>query len=46
MATTHEKRRAFVNKEYGDMTRGKSLTNAQKTRIFKKLWRQAKRQIK
>lgn len=38
-----EKQRMWVNEKFGSMTSGKSYTNKQKTKILKKLWKQAKR---
>ncbi|MFW5794155.1 MAG: hypothetical protein ACOCV1_01610 [Bacillota bacterium] len=40
------KRREYVNKKFGEMTRGKSLSPRQKTKIFKRLWKVAKRKYK
>jgi hypothetical protein len=40
------KRREYVNKEFGDKTRGKNLSPKQKTKLFKKLWKVAKRKYK
>ena len=40
------KRREYVNEEFGKLTRGKSYSPKQKTKLFKKLWKLAKRKYK
>ena len=46
MATISERRRKFVNDGLREETEGKQVTNKQKTKILKRLWKQAKRDIK
>jgi len=41
-----EERRQYVNKKYGDLTRGKRMTKKSQDRILKRLWKDAKRRIK
>lgn len=43
--TTHDRRRNWVNEQFGDIVRGTSMTNKQKAKELKKLWKQAKRMI-
>lgn len=42
----NKKRLAWVNEQFGDKTRGLKITNARKSKLLKKLWREAKRTIK
>ncbi len=37
-----KKRRRYVNDKFGKLTRNKSLTQKQKTKLFKRLWKRAK----
>jgi len=46
MATLFDKRREYVNKRFGDITRGRNISNPKKTKLLRKLWRDAKRKIK
>lgn len=41
-----EKRRRWVNGEFGDLTRGKSLNRSKQNKLLRKLWKKAKREIK
>tara|TARA_Y100000310_G_C20107559_1_gene545619 strand:+ start:182 stop:322 length:141 start_codon:yes stop_codon:yes gene_type:complete len=45
MTETFDRQREWVNEQFGNMTRGRSLSLKQKSRILKKLWKQAKRRI-
>lgn len=42
----NKKRLAWVNTEFGNQTRGTSFSNSKKSRMLKKLWREAKRKFK
>jgi len=44
--TKFEKRRDYVNEKFGNMTRGKSLSIKQRTKLLKSLWKEAKRKYK
>jgi len=44
--TLFDRRREQVNKQFGDATRGKSLTKQYKTKLLRKLWKKAKKEIK
>lgn len=46
MSSTFEKRKAYVNKMYGKMVSGTSMSNKQKTKLMRKLWKQAKKKYK
>lgn len=46
LSTIQEKRREYVNNEFGRQVSGTHMSNLQKSRLFKKLWRQAKRKYK
>lgn len=48
MATINKniKRREYVNKEYGDFVRGTNISNSQKAKLLKKLWKEAKKKYK
>ena len=39
------KRREFVNSEYGKAVSGKKMSNKKKSKLLKKLWAQAKKEI-
>lgn len=41
-----DKRREFVNKQFGDLTRGRFMSKQNKTKLLRKLWKQAKKEIK
>ena len=40
------KRREYVNKEFSKQVTGKKVSKKQKTKLFKRLWRMAKRKFK
>lgn len=42
----NKKRKDWVNKQFKKKVKGKSISNRQKTKLLKKLWRQAKRKYK
>ena len=46
MATKIDKQRAWVNTNFGNLTRGSHMSNSKKRSLLKKLWKQAKRDIK
>ena len=41
-----ERRRKWVYTEFGKRTEGTSMKNSDKTKLMKKLWKQAKKDIK
>ena len=45
MTSVSERRRRFVNEGFKEETEGKHVSNKKKTRILKRLWREAKRDI-
>ena len=40
---SYQRARVWVNSEYGRLTRGKTISNTKKTKLLKKLWRQAEK---
>ena len=46
MTKLFDKRREYVNKKFGDLTRGKSISAKKRSKILRKLWNQAKKNIK
>jgi len=44
--TKFEKRRDYVNIKFGNLTRNKSLSLKEKSKILKRLWKEAKRRYK
>lgn len=44
--TLFDKRREYVNKHFGDLTRGRSLSKQYKTKLLRRLWKKAKKEIK
>jgi len=46
MKTLFNKQREFVNKEFARATIGKHISNNDKTKILKKLWKIAKKKFK
>jgi len=45
-AELFHQRREYVNKEFARMVTGKSVSNPKKAKIFKMLWKKAKREVK
>ena len=43
--TISEKRRIFVTTEFGNITRGSNMSNKDKKKLLRRLWKQAKRDI-
>lgn len=46
MTELFDRRREWVNTELGDKTRGKKITPKNRIKLMRKLWRQAKKNIK
>lgn len=46
MSDLFTQRRMYVNKRFGEITRGTNMPNVKKTKLMRKLWREAKRKIK
>jgi len=46
METIFQKRREWVNDSFGKKTSGKSMSNSQKTKLLKQLWKVAKKKFK
>lgn len=43
--TNVQKQREYVNKEFASRTRGTNISNKQKTKLLRKLWKEAKRKF-
>ena len=46
MINIQTQRRKFVNEEFGKAVSGKHMSNKEKSKILKKLWKEAKRKFK
>ena len=46
MTNISEKRRTWVNNEFGRITRGTNMSNSKKSKLLRKLWKEAKRKFK
>lgn len=46
MTKLFDKRRAYVNQKFAEETKGRNISNRKKTKILRKLWKEAKKKIK
>jgi len=44
--TTFDRQRAWVNNQFGDLARGRPLGIKQRTRLLRKLWKKAKKEVR
>ena len=45
MSNVFERRREYVNRKFAEKVSNTNMSNSKKTRLLKKLWREARRKI-